>query len=343
MIAFTLIKNKTDRNTVPMLPAIALATTLGIMSINRQGIRRWVIVLVVLMGLFQYTATSYGIPFLPAKVRYPIPAGDIIFFQQHENRSYALYRAQKEDWKTDEILAAIDHSRGSKKEVEIVLIPRDAFTWMSMEYCSYLRKMPFRIIGAADDPESVQHADYVLVKKGGFVAPWFIMGNIHRSFDLLEAHMNEFVLLKSVELPEDKNYLPIYDTKQTKSERKSGVVFSDRLQVVECSVSETGQGSGSRFNLRCRLKALNHLVGDHKIVLLMINKKMEPVFRKTVAPSPAIFGWKAGEVRSVSADVKIPQKIATEVYSIEMGLYDSSKGEILGYRPEYLIYKRIGS
>lgn len=343
VIAFTLIKNKTMRNTVPMLPAIGLIISLGIMGIKKEGVRRGFIALVVALGFFQYVVSSYGTSYLPKKLSLRIPIGDVIFFQQHENTSYALYRANTGDWKTDEILEAIDSSRAEKKDVKILLMPRDPFTWMSMEYSSYLRGMPFIFIGAVDFPESVLHADYVLIKKGGFIAPWFVMDNMHYSLDLMEKNMEDFTLIKSVVLPEDRIFLPIYDIKETRKSRKSGVIFSRKLQVVEYSTSENRKGSEREFSVESTLKSLAKIDGELIIVFKLLNKKMEALMRKPIKPLTPILGWKAGEEKTVKASFLVPADLADKVFSLEMGFYDPSKGEQLTYRPEYLIYKRIGS
>jgi 4-amino-4-deoxy-L-arabinose transferase-like glycosyltransferase len=340
VVIFTLIKNKTTRNTVPMLPAIGLMISLGIMRIKSGWIRKAVVTFVLFIGLFQYAVTSYGSSLLPKRLALTTSIGDVVFFEQPDNHSYAIFQANRGDWKADEILETINADRGEKKNIEIVLLPRDAFTWMTMEYTSYLKGMPFKFIGAVDSPKSVLYADYVLIKKGGFVAPWFGMDNIHRSLDLMEENIEGFILLKSVVLPEDKAFLPIYDTKATKRSYKSGVVFSGKLEVLEYSVLETRQGTGREFVIESTLKGLKDINGELMVALNFLNKKLEILMRKAVKPLPPISQWKVGEVKTIKTSFNVPSQIAEDFFSLEMGFYDSSKGEVLTYRPEYLIFKR---
>lgn len=63
VVAFTLIKNKTTRNTVPMLPAIGLIISLGIMSIRASWARKTIAAIILFFGLFQYVTISYGSTF----------------------------------------------------------------------------------------------------------------------------------------------------------------------------------------------------------------------------------------------------------------------------------------
>jgi len=343
VVAFTLIKNKTMRNTIPMLPAIGLIIASGIIEIKKKGLRIGVCVIVVIVGFFQYMFTSYGASYLPKRISIKIPIGEVIFFQQHENYSYALYKAKTVDWKSDEILNVIASTSGEKKNVKIVLMPRDAFSWMAFEYSSYLKGMPFTFIGAVDFPESVLDSDYVLIKEGGFFVPWFLMDNIQHSYELIQKNIEDFTLIKSVVLPEDNNFLSIYNIKATIRNRKSGLIFSDMLQVVEYFVSEAIQGADKKFTVELTLKSLKEIDGEVTMVFNLLNKKLEVLTKKTITPPTPLSGWRAGEVKMIKVSLEVPADVARDVFSLEMGFYDSSKRQYLKYQPEYLIYKKIGS
>ena len=343
VIAFTLIKNKTTRNTVSMLPAIGLIISLGIMSIRASWARKTIAAIILFFGLFQYVTISYGSTFFPKKLALIPPIGEIVFFEQYENRSHAIFRANKGDWKADEIVNRINSDRGDKKDIKIVLLPRDAFTWMAMEYTSYLKEVPFTFIGAVNSPDAVLKADYVLLKKGGFVAPWFLMGNIHTSIDLMDDHQKEFVLLTSVTLPEERTFLPVYDITATRKTRNCGVIFSKKLQVIDYSISDETEGKDKRFTVESNIKGIEDMDGELMVLFNLLNKKMEVIMRKPVKPLGPISGWKVGEVKMIKASLIVPANVARDVFSLEIGLYDLSKRELLRYQPEYLIYKRIGS
>jgi hypothetical protein len=341
-IAFTLIKNKTTRNTVPMLPAIGLIISWGIMTIRVTWTRKAVIAIILFIGLFQYITISYGSTLFPKKLDLTTPVGEIVFYEQYENRSHAIFRANQGDWKAEEILNRINMDRGDKKDIKIVLLPRDAFTWMAMEYTSYLKELPFTFIGAVNSPEAVLKADYVLLKKGGFIAPWFLMGNIHASIDLMEEHKKEFVLLAAVKLPEERTFLPVYDIEATRKSRSWGVIFSKKLEVMDYSISDETEGNNKRFTVESNIKGIEEMDGELMLLFNFLNRKMEVIMRKPVKPLPAISRWRVGEVKTIKASLEVPSDVVRDVFSLEIGLYDSSKRELLRYQPEYLIYKRIG-
>ena len=342
IVAFTLIKNKTPRNTVPMLPAIALIISIGIMSINNDRKRKALTASVIIVGLFQYAVISYGSSFLPERLALKTPGGDVVFFQQPKNPAHAIYRANREDWKADEILDTINSDRGTEEPVEIVLLPRDAFTWMAMEYSSYLREMPFKLIGAIETPEAVLSADYVLIKKGGFIAPWFGMDNIYRALDLMEENIDKFTLIKSVTLPERWTFLPVYDIKSTKSGRKSGVTFITGLQVMDYNVSEKQDSEGKAFTIEATFKSMKGLNKELMMAVNVLDKKMETLLRKPLVQITTAEGLGEGEIIKREGSITLPPGIAEKTFGLSVSIIDPEQRKLLYYNPDYQIYKRTG-
>ncbi len=341
VILFTLIKNKTPRNTIPVLPAVGLVLSMGVLSIRSMVLQKSAVALVFLMALLQFGATSYGSRLLPAKLSVATPLGEIIFFQQHNNFSYTLYHADSRDWKTDEILDTIYASSGDRRSVDIVLAPRDAFTWMSLEYTSYMRRLPFKFIGAVDDPDSVRRADFVLLKTGGLAGPWFGMSNIHKATDLLVEAPDQYSLLKSVQLPGEESTLSIYDTYESRRARLRGVVFADSIEVVDSSVTPTDRGDDVTLLIACTLRSHRNTESALNPVFLVFDKRSK-VLSRTIAQSvPPLAYLTQGEMRNVTADVSIPGDVARDYFSVEMALHDATTSRPLTYYPRYLIYKRV--
>ncbi len=342
VLVFTLIKNKTERNTVPMLPAIGILISLGVMSINGRRLRRIMAALVCCWGLFSFCVSTYGAPFSLGKVSFRTRIGEVVLFQRPENTSYALYRPDRRDWKMDEILDAIRSDAGNRTDVRVVLVPRDAITWMSLDYGSYLRDLPFKFIGAVDDPEAVLSADFVLVKKGGFVAPWFGMKNIHRSLDLMRDRWESYSLIKSVIIPEVRTFLPVYDLEATRNDSWGSLTFSDRLELLGYRVSTVKSASGRQYDFSLIVRALDGSKGDLLPVFSVLNRKMDVLMTKSVATTPAIRACCVERAGEVAASLSVPSAVAGELFSIELGFCDSGSRTMLNYHPEYLVYKGAG-
>ena len=340
VIGFTLIKNKTGRNTVPMLPAAALLISMGIMEIRDTRARNAFTLFVVLFGMLQYSVSSFGSRILPKKLSIDSRLGSLILFQQPPNASYATYRSSTGNWKAEEILNAIEASRGSSRQVSIVLLPRDAFTWMAMEYSAYLKGLPYDFIGAVDTPEAVLRADYLLLKKGGFVAPWFSMKNLHNAFDLLEQNQDDFVLLRTMTLPECMDFLSIYDIEAPRGTISSGVVFSDRLKLLDYTVTDTREGDSRRFVFSARVEVLRTFEEKPVPVFRLLDKKLEVLGTERGQQEPSEPAWAAGEVRVLDSTFQIPIGNSEEFFWMELGFYEPKTKALLPFCSEYLIYKR---
>jgi hypothetical protein len=159
----------------------------------------------------------------------------------------------------------------------------------------------------------------------------------------MEERKEEFVLLTSVTLPEERTFLPVYDLEATRKSRSCGVIFSKKLQVIDYSISDETEGRDKKFTVESNIKGIEDMDGELMVLFNLLNKKMEVIMRKPVKPLSPISGWKAGEVKMIKTSLIVPANVAREVFSLEIGLYDLSKRELLIYQPEYLIYKKIGS
>ncbi len=342
VLVFTLIKNKTERNTVPMLPAISLLIGLGVMTIDRRVLRRTMAALVCVWGVFYFCVSSYGAPYPLWKLSLRTRIGEVVFFQRPENTSYALYRPDRQEWKIDAILDAIRSNADDRSDERVVLIPRDAITWMSLQYSSYLRGLPFKFIGAVDDPDAVLSAGFVLVKNGGFVAPWFGMRNIHRSLDLMRDNQESFSLIRSVSLPELRTSVPVYDLEGTKNNSWGRLIFSNRIELLEYRVATGRTDAGQQYDISLMVRVLNNREGDLRPVFNVLNRKMDILMTRSVVATPAIGACCFQRAGEVTARLMVPSTFAGDLFSIELGFYDDEIRTMLNYHPEYLVYKRVG-
>jgi hypothetical protein len=121
------------------------------------------------------------------------------------------------------------------------------------------------------------------------------------------------------------------------------VIFSKKLQVIDYSISDEIEGKDKRLTVESNIKGIGDMDGELMVLFNLLNKKMEVIMRKPVKPLTPISGWKLGEVKTIKASLEVPADVARDVFSLEIGLYDLSKRELLRYQPEYLIYKKIGT
>lgn len=61
---------------MPVLPAMALISSAGIMALKSVKLRRTLVILVVVLGCLQYFAISYRMDFIPEQIQIKIPLFD---------------------------------------------------------------------------------------------------------------------------------------------------------------------------------------------------------------------------------------------------------------------------
>lgn len=210
-LVFSLILNKDIRYIMPLLPAVALISAIGIERINNRKVKTVLIALIIIFGCVQFFAVSYGTDHLPQREYIITSLGTINLFNQ--NLGFAPHPIA-EDWKTQEILEIINETRTYDTAI-IGVIPDNPSIHTPIRYYSYLYNLPFSITANGGyDPYVALKSDYVLTLKDekGNMGPWFLMNNINNATKLFKQNINNFTLIKTIQLP-DKSELLIYKLK----------------------------------------------------------------------------------------------------------------------------------
>ncbi|MDD5431726.1 MAG: glycosyltransferase family 39 protein [Candidatus Omnitrophica bacterium] len=99
-VIMTIFRNKDLRYIMPVLPALALITSFGLLSIPRLAIKRVLIFLVVIFGLTQLYFSSFGkVSLHPSRL--------IVDIESYEWIN-CMDRRPPETWKVDKVLSAIE-------------------------------------------------------------------------------------------------------------------------------------------------------------------------------------------------------------------------------------------
>lgn len=110
-IIFSLIMNKEVRETSEYLPAFALTTSMGILSIEKQWLKRCLIYIIIFGGLAQYFIVSYTTPssagiklsFFKAGTREGLAGPSYL----HPINEVFFYYPRKGDWQISKIISVI--------------------------------------------------------------------------------------------------------------------------------------------------------------------------------------------------------------------------------------------
>jgi hypothetical protein len=151
-IVFLLIPNKDPRNIVPLLPALALWTSAGLNALKPRIAKGAVWSLLVLAGLFQFYAISFGLPF-PMAHGYTHPP-------------------KAEDWKVETIVKSLENLYGNKPIAVAVLPNTKTFQPNAFKLYAHLLHLPYVFDAIGDAPVTFERAATynVLISKTGSLA-----------------------------------------------------------------------------------------------------------------------------------------------------------------------------
>ncbi|MDP2924109.1 MAG: glycosyltransferase family 39 protein [Candidatus Omnitrophota bacterium] len=219
------------RYTMPILVPIALISSAGIMKIYNKKIKFTVIITIILIGIIQFFAVSFGINLLPSKIKVELPIfkrsnllpHDILLFNQEIPIPSAYYShptIEKPYYK--EILDIINNTRPKDKRIKITVIPDIAPLWGYLQYRTYIENLPFDILCDAvniyywypvDFRELILDPDYIITKEGGWLSDFYLIGEIDKAMRYFYLHKEKFALIKEIKLAEDETVL-IYKRKE---------------------------------------------------------------------------------------------------------------------------------
>lgn len=242
-----------DRYLMPLLPAIAIISGIGIASIKYPILRKIIILSVVLFSVFQFFAISYNLSFLPERIELQLPGqimgvknkyfNKIVLFHRdraldYRNGESRFFYPSSGAWPAEEILREIlGGLKDLKYKAIVFFIDNIPELYEPMEYISYVKNYPIDIyINSLSEEEfykdrdslsvTIAEADYVIMvdKTTTRSRPIssFIEQRVKHSKRLFEEISDCFQLLKKFRLPDGNNLLLFKNKKDyTKLETSS--------------------------------------------------------------------------------------------------------------------------
>ncbi len=217
------------RFTMPMLPAAAVITAIGIMKIPFWKIRSLVVVVLIIFGSTQLIFVSYAINLGPFSGK--LKAGIPVKFQEAVSK-YRLFPdsivlfdftrwavsgsdtgshpkdMSKRISGTQEIFNAIDESRGNKK-ISVTIIPDDTALW-HLRYMAAIKNKPIEffcdwsrlridlLYQGMDVLNLISRSDYIIDKIGGFQGEEYVLSRVNEARSAFARKKDKFFLLKKI-------------------------------------------------------------------------------------------------------------------------------------------------
>lgn len=163
LVIFTLIRTKTAYYTVPILPAVALISSYGLLSIKNKLLRFYLICFFIIFGLWQFYYISFGnegslvwdIKTINSKL-------DVIYFMPVSLGGKTEPYAQRGNWMVEDMISLINNNQTIRKRPVILVTHLDGnflgvnrIPWRDnntatnkdmLKYIIQLKRLPYSIL-----------------------------------------------------------------------------------------------------------------------------------------------------------------------------------------------------
>ena len=220
LLAFLFHYPDQSRYFMPVLPALALISSAGVMTLKSVKLRRMFVILVVAIGCLQYFAVSYRIDFLPKQIQIKIPLLNNRFLPitvlkrdlslEFRSGLDAFSYPAKIENKNEEILNEIlKKSNNLQGKIKVFFMGNNVRFYQPIMYEVLTKKLPIDISHLSLSEEekykdqtlevcSILRADYIVVAKEqrNYCASFFIKRRLEELNLFFEGNIGKFELLK---------------------------------------------------------------------------------------------------------------------------------------------------
>ncbi len=153
LMASNFDKSLTPRFNMASLPPLALITSLGVFSIDQKRIRRSLVAVIILFGIFQYLVISY---YPDADKYYPYMTQlnkSSKFITDDQINHHGLLQASEADWRGDDIIETIAEKErlDAKNPVKVWIIYAKASIYGDLSTEMIQNRVPIEVINVAND------------------------------------------------------------------------------------------------------------------------------------------------------------------------------------------------
>jgi 4-amino-4-deoxy-L-arabinose transferase-like glycosyltransferase len=201
--------NKDPRYTMPLLPAVAVITALGLWRCRPRQLKIGLTIFLGVYAVIQYLGMSFGFAQIAPVGKWPDRVAlrvGLLTLPIFAEGVHIAGPAQAEDWRVPDILQAIEQSSANRQRpLKIVVVPnRSYFEPNVFMYFAQLERIPVEVYGvtgilSVNAPQQLlSDSDYVVVKSGNQGPAWTVQeadqltslmddpsSDLGRQFDLL--------------------------------------------------------------------------------------------------------------------------------------------------------------
>lgn len=197
-VASSLFFNKDPRYTMPCLPAIAIITALGLVSIKPPVLRSGLLTLLGLYAFFQFLGLTWGLSsqlppgLLPGRIALQFDSGELPVYAE---TIHIASPPRAEDWQVQAILRDVLRSSqdlGTRQRTLAVLPDSPYFEQNVFKYYVLIDQMPVEVIVLTgvveieDARDQLLASDYIITKTGDLGPAWTLQQSAQFTTELYD-------------------------------------------------------------------------------------------------------------------------------------------------------------
>jgi len=348
-VILTITSTHQTRYLMPILPAVALVSAVALEKIRFNKLKAALISLVVIFGLVQFFAYSYGTHVLP-RAEVTVASYPFYLFPgwgtqgepwQGNSRALEVVEIIKDDWDRQQIPEELLESK-RVPPASIDVIPFHPRVSLPIMYYSYLYGLPLEVnrkFGiTAETYEDFTYGLYVLTygeDEGVWSADSLWAERCQSTQELFLAHIDDYELLDRVELY-DSSKLLIYRNRRFIAAReaiiKSGLgkywqPDTDTVAITSIHSDKLSYEVGERMTVTIGLKNIDDIPHDGKIwwELLRCEYKLGQEGSTIVGSEGVVLTLNVGEEKEISMAATIPREPGSYELAVAVQVYTTAE------------------
>ena len=266
-LAMTCVRLKDPRYTMPFLYLVSLVTAGGICSFKNKIIKMIFVIIAVAFGIFQYLMITTGFGLDPWARIIHTSYGDIVIFKSW---GYGSHGDMNQNWHVKDILdkIALEKEPGQAARVYTLVnhhsIHYEVFNFYSkIKDLSILTKYPPVDSNGIDMNAALSDADFLIIKRGGYLGPEFSIIGLQSALDSLLKTDNIFGFEKVCSYPLPDNSTIELWKKENNFEGDALYDFGGLCKIYSYELKSSSVKKGDKTYLNVVMRVTPEIINNY--------------------------------------------------------------------------------
>lgn len=359
LLFFTSLPSQDHKNILPVLPAIAVISAWGLLSLRSSPTKKVLIGSYIAWSLFQFWIGTYGLRVLPREMRFQWGSpqlAPLIISQASSIPGSWLNLPRRENWNIPEVLSRVaevstglNDSRVMVPQAVVAVVPDHAlFNMNNFVYYSVLGRLPVQVEHPGDpkDPVGGNYktqllgADVAVIKTSD-PGPEWLNPNAAGMIEFLRSRESGYAEIPPrIPLPDGSEAVLFAKLRESVAREhsptwfRSPVVFGDRVELLGYDLKKAGQTpQGRAFLVTYYWRAIKQVSDDYQVFVHVTDRAGQRIVTGwDHAPARGFFPtslWRRGTIIQDRGLYFLKGDPGEGPYPMRIGLYHAATGERL--------------